>query len=434
VLLGAVFALTVLALAPAGAAAATTRHASPTGTGTTCSDALPCTVVEALAKSEPGDTVVMASDEGSYGSILTPLGATLQLHSGISLEGAPGQLAQIYSSAPGSGVRMEGGTGQRLANVAIHYEGTVTALNGAGTVERVLALGTIAGCELATETVLLDSVCTGQYGLYHLPGSASSLTLRNDTIYGTETGLVAGSSADQVQVTAINTVIRGGLKDILAHQEGASTTMVTLDHSNYASVKTEGGASVTPAGIGTNQTAAPQFVNAAANDFAELESSPTVDAGLNDPANGLFDIIGNQRVLNVRSTCPAITDIGAYEFNANLVVDCFGPPPDKEATKKTNKIVKTGWESPKPKAKPAISALTAKIRKRKATFRFAGSGGTVGFECKLDKKHFRSCKSPKTCKRLKPGEHEFSVRAVDAKGKHSKAAKRAFRIKASPRR
>jgi hypothetical protein len=385
-------------------------------------------VTEALTKSESGDTVLMASDEGSYGTILTPLGATLQLHSGISLEGTSGQLAQIYSSAPGSGVRMEGGAGQRLANVAIHYEGTVTALNGAGTVERVLALGTIAGCELTPETVLLDSVCTGQYGLYHLPGSASSLTLRNDTIYGTETGLVAGSSAAQLQITATNTVIRGGLKDILAHQEGASTTTVTLDHSNYASVKTEGGASVTPAGSGTNQVAAPLFVNPAENDFAQQAGSPTIDAGANEAANGALDLAGKARTQRATVLCPPATDIGAYEFAplGTPLPPCPGPPPPAgKVTKVTLIKAKPGKDKSKPKA--AISALKARIRGRKATFRFTGTG--VGFECKLDKRHFRACASPKTYKRLKPGAHEFSVRAVDAKGKHSKPATREFRIR-----
>jgi hypothetical protein len=429
---GAILALVVLVLAPAGAAAATTRHASPAGTGSTCSTELPCSVTEALAKSESGDTVVMASDEGSYGSTPTPLGATLQLHSGISLEGAPGQLAQIYSSAPNTAIRMEGGAGQRLANVAIHYEGTETALRGAGTVERVLALGTIAGCELGPETVLVDSVCTGQFAVYENVGGSSPwpVTLRNDTLYGTERGLVVITDAAGLQVNAFNTVIHGGVSDIQAVQSLTGTVTVALDHSNYISGESQGGASVTPAGSGTNQTAAPQFVNAAANDFAELESSPTIDAGLNDPANGLFDVLGNPRTLNVRGTCPAMTDIGAYEFNANLVVDCFfDPPPKKETTKKSIKIVKPGHNGPKSKAKPAISVLTAKIRKRRATFRFAGSSGTVGFECKLDKKHFRACKSPKVYKRLKPGKHEFSVRAIDAKGKHSKPATREFRIR-----
>lgn len=430
-LLAAIVALAVMVV-PAAAAAATTRHASPAGSGETCSAELPCSVVEALAKSEPGDTVVMAGDAGPYGSP-TSISTTLQVHTGISLEGAAGQpMPQVYSTAPGPAIRMETGAG-RLSNVAIHYDGPEAALRGAGTIERVLALGSAFGCELGPGTTLVDSVCAGKVGIYDNVGEAWTLTFRNDTIYGTETGLAAISGVAGLQVTAVNTIIRGGLRDIEALQSSTGTVTVSLNHSNYASVKSEGGATVTAPGSGTNQVAAPLFANAAGNDFAELSGSPTIDAGVNETANGPFDVLGNPRTSNVRGTCTAMTDIGAYELNTGLVVDCFGPPPEKKSTKKV-KIIKAGRGKDKSKSKPAISVLRARIRKRRATFRFEGSGGTVGFECKLDKKRFHPCRSPKTYKRLKPGEHEFSVRAVDSKGKHSKSAKRKFRIKASLRR
>ena len=437
-LLGAVIALALLVL-PSAAAAATTRYASPTGTGSTCSAALPCTVIEALAKSESGDTVVMAGDEGSYGSLLVPLVTALQLHSGISLESAPGQPAQIYSNAPGTAIRMEGGPGQRLSDVAIHYEGDETALRGAGRIERVLALGTIVGCELSPETVLVDSVCAGQYGIYDNVASPWSLTLRNDTIYGTQTGLFTATETSLFQITAINTVIHGDLGDIHAIQTATGTVSIDLDHSNYAGVKSEGGASVTAAGSGTNQTAAPLFVNAAAGDFAELESSPTIDAGVNDAANGTLDLAGKARTLRATTICPGATDIGAYEYvtlGTPLAPCPSPPPPPPSGESKKVKIVKIGQGTPKPKSKPTISVLRAKVRKRRATFRFEATGGTgaLAFECKLDRKPFRSCASPKTCKRLKPGEHEFSVRATDSRGKRSKPAKRDFRIRLPRRR
>jgi hypothetical protein len=57
-----------------------------------------------------------------------------------------------------------------------------------------------------------------------------------------------------------------------------------------------------------DQSASPLFVNAAGGDFREAPASPTIDAGLDSPLNGLTDLAGNPREIG------AHTDIGAYEF------------------------------------------------------------------------------------------------------------------------
>lgn len=54
--------------------------------------------------------------------------------------------------------------------------------------------------------------------------------------------------------------------------------------------------------------------------------------------------------------------------------------------------------------------------KRKAKFTFASTEASSRFECKLDKKPFRSCSSPFK-KKVGLGSHKFQVRAVDAQGK-----------------
>ncbi len=51
-----------------------------------------------------------------------------------------------------------------------------------------------------------------------------------------------------------------------------------------------------------------------------------------------------------------------------------------------------------------------------AKFRFTSSEKGSTFQCKLDKRPWRRCKSPKTYKGLKPGKHVFRVRAVDKAG------------------
>jgi hypothetical protein len=55
-------------------------------------------------------------------------------------------------------------------------------------------------------------------------------------------------------------------------------------------------------------------------------------------------------------------------------------------------------------------------RDRTPTFRFGSSGPVAGFECKLDRRPFRPCRSPFTARRLPYGRHSFRVRARDAEG------------------
>jgi hypothetical protein len=82
---------------------------------------------------------------------------------------------------------------------------------------------------------------------------------------------------------------------------------------------------------------------------------------------------------------------------------------------------------PPPLPPPATtSILKAKIKNRAATFRFQGTNATH-FECKLDRKPFRACKSPRTYRQLKPGKHRFAVRAVGTGGRDESPAVRKFK-------
>jgi hypothetical protein len=102
-------------------------------------------------------------------------------------------------------------------------------------------------------------------------------------------------------------------------------------------------------------------------------------------------------------------DIGAFELNAS--------PPD--TTPPTTSITK----------------LTVNSAKHKAIVRFRGtdpapSSLPLDFKCKIDKKPYGACSSPKTYRHLKVGKHKFRVKARDAAGNLdlTPAVKR-FRIK-----
>jgi hypothetical protein len=57
-----------------------------------------------------------------------------------------------------------------------------------------------------------------------------------------------------------------------------------------------------------------------------------------------------------------------------------------------------------------------RTRSEKAKFKFRSDEPGATFECKLDKRRFRPCTSPRRYKRLDESKHRFLVRATDAAG------------------
>ncbi len=75
-----------------------------------------------------------------------------------------------------------------------------------------------------------------------------------------------------------------------------------------------------------------------------------------------------------------------------------------------------------------------KTHDRTLTFRFQSNEESSSFQCKLDRKPYRSCRSPFTTKTLGLGRHTFEVRARDASGNLDPSpASYAFRVIAKPR-
>jgi len=70
-----------------------------------------------------------------------------------------------------------------------------------------------------------------------------------------------------------------------------------------------------------------------------------------------------------------------------------------------------------------------KIHVRTVKFKFRSDMPGSTFQCKLDRKPFKPCVSPKKYKKLKPGKHVFKVRAIDQAGDVDPTpAKRSFEV------
>jgi hypothetical protein len=129
-------------------------------------------------------------------------------------------------------------------------------------------------------------------------------------------------------------------------------------------------------------------------------------------------------VPNIQDKCPIVA--GALAFDG-----C--PPPATHADPSSPAAVPRPAAAPTRPGPPDTRLRKARIRARKgvAIFKFSGLGGAPGlsFQCKLDRKPFKPCRSPKTYSGLKPGSHVFRVRAVDALGQLDQApVVKSFRV------
>ncbi len=310
----------------ASVAVASDRFASPSGSGANpCTQAAPCDIVTAINGASANDDVTI--EPGNYGPLSTTLtdnGNALTIH---GQAGAPRPVIN-------DGLVDFNGVGTSLSNVEIDTDASsrfvlAIGFSAAVTVNRVIvhALGTDEdACFFENIVTLTNSVCVadGSGPVSALEDEAGGqITLRNDTLEapggsGSTGGIALEVSSTEGLPTAAlltNVIARGAQADLLAQTDGdsSSAAVITADHSNYANVVLSNGGggsttSVSPAGSGTNETAAPKFLDPGTDDFHELAGSPTIGAGFSSPANGMSDIDGDPRQVG------GVTDIGAYQF------------------------------------------------------------------------------------------------------------------------
>jgi hypothetical protein len=261
-----------------------------------------------------GSVAILEGNDGTYGTVGSPLTSQINVPSGVTLEGDPAQARPvIHSSVSGNPGIETLSTTSAVVDVDIEYTGNEAAIDGPGAFNRVIAnvpSGTAQAATFLNGATLTDSICSGKFGIYDSlgGGGADDFTLRNDTIYGSTTALTLEASGTSVSATISNTIIRSASGPDVVVEGSSGSATATLDHSNYGSVSVAGSATATAAGSATNQTATPSFVDLTTHDFHEAAASPTIDAGADGSANGTLDLDGNPRDVGLH------TDIGAYEF------------------------------------------------------------------------------------------------------------------------
>jgi hypothetical protein len=303
------FAAAALLLAAGSASAATQRYASPTGSGYACSTGAPCAITKAIGDATTGDEVIIAP--GDY-----PLHATLATPGYITVHGLAGlpRPRLLFSGAGQDGLEV---IQSNLRYVEVDQAADAIALSArvAGVDQAVVAGAGPRTADVLDSTIRNSVVVASQPGAtavstWELNGAAVAGTYRNVT--AVTTGGVAISAdaglGGSAKVIAKN-VIAVGTNSLKAaiYDSGSHATITTIHCDLAGAPSMSGGSNAVIASAGGDISGSPAFENPAAGDYREAPGSPTIDAGMNDPLNGPFDLGGDPRMI-------ASTDIGADEF------------------------------------------------------------------------------------------------------------------------
>src|SRR5215211_4039916 len=343
----------LVVLGAAGQARATTRYAVPEGTtgDAMCQSAgAGCSLAEVLENViVTGDEVIVTPgvyDVGTMGVYMRSAALSVNVH------GQDGQPRPTIFSTGGTTFRTChpsttcAGDGKTLRHLAIENRGAGSALFFVGgtlasplVVDDVEAIGGTGTADLAIFGVAkppTDSAAVIRNSTAFAPSTVANssaivselnVTLRNVTAVAPAPGSIAlvqtgncepGACSANATSTVINSILAGGpgaadvrttasVSGCGAGGGGACFGNLLIDYSNFDGIANCFFCSISAPGSAHNQTAAPLLVNLAGDDLHQLAGSPTVDAGVDDPANGSTDPDGNPRPLG------AATDIGAFE-------------------------------------------------------------------------------------------------------------------------
>jgi hypothetical protein len=326
----------LLPLALPAATQAATRYVAPTGSGGACSAATPCSVTTGINTAATGDEVVVAP--GDYGSEATPLTDGISPSStNLDVHGVAGQPRPRIFTTADYGFSIGGSAaGSRFSHLEV--DAVRPASNPSGQVGfAIVAATTGSPAPIVVDDVVVRRV--GGSGYACLVGGVGGNVVRNSTCWSDATnapalaaisglwgptdavirnstiwavggiGLNAQSSATRaINLQLVNSIVHGASTDISVAKSGDPAS-VSATRSAYDPTKVTVVGGATGPVAASNLATPPQLVAPASGDLRQLASSPTIDAGLDDAANGPTALGGTtRRTLGVR------TDIGADEW------------------------------------------------------------------------------------------------------------------------
>ena len=305
----------MLVLAGPGAAAGPERFASPTGSGTTCSQASPCSFTVAVQNAVDGDTITVMP--GNHTAQAWHLNADLQ---DLHIQGQAGQPRPRVSFSLGGGTTglwVDTGSLRHLEFVASESDDSFTTLINAqtylGTQDLVITSDATTSRLIYLEgadTSFLDSTLvqsTGSDTSAIRAFRAANVRLQNVTATATGSNSVAfyvqASATEESSATVRNSLLRGAGPFGDLQTSGAATNTANIDYSAYVPARSVG--NITDGGH--NQTADTPLSQLIDGTGHLVPGSPLINAGAVLDPMWHFDIDGQARTLG------PLPDIGADE-------------------------------------------------------------------------------------------------------------------------
>jgi hypothetical protein len=237
----------------------------------------------------------LTAEAGAIGGLLVEFGTVNFSDGSIGTPGLGGGGAEVGGGGTGNFTR------SRLAGFqALYVDGGMG--HATATVTDSVAVATIAGA-----LVLNDAAVTTRGSTFVAEGTGAALGAR-----------LTASTAGDASLSSVNSIFRvhGGSApgiDVKTVYATGHTATFTAGNSNYTTVDTSEGGTITPPGSGTNVSGDPGFVNEAGGDFRLAAGSPLIDRGA-DPLVAETDVRGVTRAVDGNCDGVTVPDIGAFEF------------------------------------------------------------------------------------------------------------------------
>jgi hypothetical protein len=315
--------LLVLAF-PAGAQAAQELYASPSGSGSACTQAAPCSLMTGMADAPYEGTLTLAG--GSYGSLAQPLAPPPPNENLFTMQGTPGEpTPQLFIDTTGSGPPHSGVYALQLSASATLRDIAITALGAydegveVGSLDHVLVTDTAGPIACQPLGNIADSACIAlasgawavEDGGSNLPATPATVHYDNDTFFAPNgTAAYLWPVNFELTVDATDTIFDGGTYDIDGSHAGSEGGTLDIVPSYDAFSKVDPVTLIPhPKAGGSYHTdpTAPTFADPETGDIHEANGSSTIDAGTEDNEGGATALGGESRWIG-----PAM-DIGAYE-------------------------------------------------------------------------------------------------------------------------